>query len=75
VGRGELDLIIRIGGELAAVEVKTGSADSDPIYHFDEIKQRQVRLLATQRGIKRVDYVGVTVSAGGVAVRWLPRVC
>jgi putative endonuclease len=74
IGRGELDLIVAFGDELAAVEVKTGSAGSEPIYHFDVDKQRQVRALAATRRIGRVDYVGVVRSADGVAVRWLPRV-
>ena len=77
IGRGELDLIISIDGEAVAVEVKTGSDSdgNDPIYHFDDDKQYQVRSLAGQRGMRRVDYVGVTVSADGVTVRWLPGVC
>ena len=77
VGRGELDLVISIDGDLAAVEVKTGSASTgnDPIHHFDDAKQYQVRSLAAQRGVYRVDYVGVSISAAGVTVRWLPRVC
>jgi Holliday junction resolvase-like predicted endonuclease len=74
VGRGELDLIVAFGEEIAAVEVKTGSGGSDPIYHFDAQKQRQVRALAGTRRIGRVDFVGVVRSADGFTVRWLPRV-
>jgi predicted RecB family endonuclease len=75
VGSGELDLIVTIGGEVAAVEVKAGTASNDPVYHFDAAKQAQVRRLANARGIGRVDYVGVALSATGVTVRWLPRIC
>ena len=76
VGRGELDLVASIAGEFTAVEVKTGTgSQGEPIYHFGEAKQQQVRELAVQRKIYRVDYVGVVVSAAGVTVRWLPRVC
>jgi Holliday junction resolvase-like predicted endonuclease len=77
IGRGELDLVASIDGELVAVEVKAASVGpgNDPIHHFDDAKQYQVRALATQRRIYRVDYVGVAVSAAGVTVRWLPRVC
>lgn len=74
VGRGELDLIVAFAGELAAVEVKTGSAGNEPIYHFDADKRRQVRALAASRRIGRVDFVGVVRSADGFTVRWLPRV-
>ncbi|MCP4309469.1 MAG: hypothetical protein GY926_06700 [bacterium] len=77
IGRGELDLVVSLDGELVAVEVKTGSVGpgNDPIHHFDDAKQYQVRALATQRGVYRVDYLGVAVSAAGVTIRWLPRVC
>ena len=77
VGRGEIDLVVSLDGERVAVEVKSAlaSASSDPIYHFDDDKQRQVRMLAHRHGISRVDYIGVELSAGGVTVRWLPRVC
>jgi Holliday junction resolvase-like predicted endonuclease len=75
VGRGELDLIVSIKGQVTAVEVKAGTANSDPMFHFDEAKQSQVRSLAAQRGIHRIDYVGVVVSARGVAVTWLPCIC
>ena len=77
VGRGEIDLLIELGGEPVAVEVKTSVASSvgDPIYHFDEAKQRQVRALAQQQGVFRIDYVGVELSAQGATIRWLPRIC
>lgn len=74
IGRGELDLIVAFGDELVAVEVKTGSAGSDPIHHFDEAKQEQVRSLARIRRIGRVDYVGVVRSDDGFIVHWLPCV-
>jgi Holliday junction resolvase-like predicted endonuclease len=75
VGRGELDLIATIAGERAAIEVKTSTGPSDPVHHLDDDKQGQVRGLAQQLGILRVDYVGVAMSATGVTVHWLPRVC
>ena len=74
VGRGELDLIVMLDGIEVAVEVKTGTGDLDPVYHFDGSKAAQVRSLAAQRGVYRVDYIGVVVSAGGVVVSWLPAV-
>ncbi len=77
VGRGEIDLLIGLAGERVAVEVKTSVASSvgDPIYHFDDAKQHQVRALAQQQGVYRVDYVGVELSAQGATVRWLPNIC
>jgi putative endonuclease len=73
VGRGELDLIVALDGEVIAVEVKSATAAGDPMYHFDDDKQRQVRSLARQRRISRIDYVGVTMQPAGAVVRWLPR--
>jgi Holliday junction resolvase-like predicted endonuclease len=67
-------LIVAFGNELVAVEVKTASAGSEPIYRFDEEKAQQVRALAATRRIGRVDYVGVVRSADGFTVRWLPCV-
>ena len=74
IGRGELDLIVAFGEEIVAVEVKAGSGRNDPIHHFSEEKERQVRSLAATRGIGRVDLVSVVRSANGFTVRWLPRV-
>ena len=77
VGRGEIDLVVSLDGECIAVEVKAGLANDSnrPIYHFDDAKQKQVRMLAHQHGESRVDYVGVILSETGVVVRWLPRIC
>jgi Holliday junction resolvase-like predicted endonuclease len=77
IDRGEIDLVVALDGERVAVEVKAGLANQsrDPIYHFDDAKQRQVRMLANRYGISRVDYVGVELSEDGATVRWLPRIC
>ena len=74
VGRGELDLIVSLGGTRVAVEVKTATGDFDPVFHFDEPKQEQVRSLAAQLGIHRVDFVGILVGPTAAQVRWLPAV-
>ena len=53
VGRGEIDLVIALGGQRIAVEVKTvqtGGLD-DPAYAFTPSKAAQVRFLANQLGI------------------------
>lgn len=77
IGRGEIDLVVSLDGEKIAVEVKSAlaAASSDPIYHFDDDKQRQVAMLARRLGIFRIDYIGVEIGATGITVRWLPRVC
>jgi putative endonuclease len=80
VGRGEIDLLVRFGGTVAAVEVKTiipSVPSDDPLDHFTPAKARQVRHLATalEPAVYRVDVVGVTVRGCGVDVRWLPHAC
>lgn len=77
VGRGEIDLMVLIDGQRVAVEVKATTSESvgDPIDHFDEEKQRQVRALAGRQDVFRIDYVGVELSSSGVTIRWLPEVC
>ncbi len=78
VGRGEIDLLVRFGSELAAVEVKTllAGTDSfgDPAEAFIPRKASQVRKLANALGVFRVDLVAVTVQSGGANLRWIPRV-
>jgi hypothetical protein len=66
--------VVTIGGCRIAVEVKTASGDVDPVHHFDEAKAKQVRSLANQCNIHRVDYVGVGITRGWALVRWLPAV-
>ncbi len=77
VGRGEIDLHVRIDGEVTAVEVKT-RADTglDPVYGLDDAKLAQVRDLAAslRPAARRVDFIGVTVGRAGVDIHWLPRV-
>ena len=77
IGDGELDLVVAFDGQRVAVEVKTTSEASrgEAIFHFNGAKQRRVRLLANRIGARRVDYVGVEVSAVAATVRWLPGVC
>ncbi len=72
IDRGELDLVVAFDGRRVAVEVKTATGDTDPVYHFDTAKSDQVRSLASRRGIHRVDYVGVAITPMGALVRWLP---
>jgi len=80
VGRGEIDLLVRFGRTVAAIEVKTiiPSVPSDePLDHFTPAKARQVSQLAAslKPPVYRVDVVGVTVRRRGVDIRWLPYAC
>lgn len=78
-GRGEIDLLARLGGEVVAVEVKTRRAggNMDPAEAFDLAKAARVRKVAA--GLRppafRVDLVTVVVGDDGVTIRWVPRVC
>lgn len=74
VGSGELDLVVRLDGIRVAVEVKTSTGSDDPLDAFDDAKEDQVRLLATEAGCHRVDVVGVRFSDAGAEVRWVPDV-
>lgn len=76
MGRGEIDIVIVLGGQRIAVEVKTvqtGGLD-DPAYAFTASKAAQVRLLANRLGIPRVDLVAVTIRPSGIDIRWVPQV-
>jgi putative endonuclease len=76
VGRGEIDLVVELGGRRVAVEVKTiqtGGLD-DAAFAFTPIKAAQVRRLAGRLGIHRVDLIAVSLGSSGVAIRWIPEV-
>jgi putative endonuclease len=76
VGRGEIDLVVGFGGLRAAVEVKTSQTGGldDPSYAFTVAKARQVRRLAGEIGISRIDLVAVKLGRDGVGIRWAPHV-
>ncbi len=75
VGRGEIDIIATDGKRRVAVEVKTRRRGAvDPVESFTPAKAKQVRQLAGQLGIGRVDVVAVTVGSQFVEVRWLPQI-
>jgi putative endonuclease len=77
VGRGEIDLLVELGGEQAVVEVKSAWTDQagDPAEAFTPGKARQVRSLAATLSppVFRVDLVTVRFSDEGALVRWQPR--
>jgi Holliday junction resolvase-like predicted endonuclease len=76
-GRGEIDLVVRFGSRVVAVEVKTRREGGiDPIEAFTPRKARIVRQAARRLipQAHRVDLVAVTVGEAGIDIRWLPEV-
>jgi putative endonuclease len=74
-GRGEIDVVMRIGSQLVAVEVKTRVAgDPRPAYTAEKADHvwEAVRLLKPRPS--RVDLVTVELTARGAAIRWMPGV-
>lgn len=81
VGRGEIDILARIDGERAVVEVRSRwsggrSGFGDPLRYFDDAKVRQVARLAASPLVRagRVDLIAVCFDDRGVEILWLPRV-
>ncbi len=77
VGRDEIDLLVRLDGEVAAVEVKTGRVGPvDPLESFTPEKEARVRRAAAalRPPVHRVDLVTVSLGVAGVTFRWVPRV-
>lgn len=74
-GRDEIDLLVTVGGESVAVEVKTGvGRDSRPWENFDDVKSARTRRAARALSVRRVDLVAIQIHDEGVTVRWLPGV-
>ena len=75
VGRDEIDLIVRIDGQLVAIEVKTGLGQGTrPWENFDDDKADRIRRAANSLSIRRVDLIAVEMGVDGAVVRWLPGV-
>lgn len=73
VGRDEVDLVIRIGDELAVVEVKTGlGSGTRPWENYDEGKAARIRRAADALSIRRIDLIAVELKRDGVTIRWSP---
>jgi putative endonuclease len=70
---GELDLVMRDGSHLVAVEVKTTSDGSDPVDVVDDRKMGLVGRTASSvtYPISRIDIVGIRFDGAGVEIRWL----
>jgi len=70
---GEIDLIVRDGRHVVAVEVKTSADGIDPIEAVDDHKFGMVaRTVASlPHAISRIDIVGIAVGDDSVVIRWL----
>lgn len=75
VGDGEIDVLARVRGVLTAVEVRSLGRGrlADPVTAFDRAKAEQVRRLAGQLGVARVDLVAVSLTRSGASLRWVPQ--
>ncbi|MDX1449003.1 MAG: YraN family protein [Acidimicrobiia bacterium] len=73
-GRGEVDLIVSIGGRRALVEVRTVHGHIDFERLFPVAKRRQLRRLAAEVGLGRIDLVAVAVLSDRVDLHWLRNV-
>ncbi|HEY7704995.1 MAG TPA: YraN family protein [Acidimicrobiia bacterium] len=76
VGRGEVDLVARLGGQRVVVEVRSvsspgGPIEADPLAAFDHAKAIQVRRLARDLGCRRVDLIAVRFDRAGVDLHWV----
>lgn len=70
--RGEIDLIATDRDARVVVEVRTITAEGDPIDAVGTGKRRRVRALGGVVGAARVDFVGVRVGPEDVLVHWVP---
>lgn len=74
-GRGEIDLLMRMGRRLVAVEVKT-RIGHDPRTAFDPAKAERTAAAARRlrRRPQRMDLVTVRLDRLGARVHWIPGV-
>ena len=72
VGRGEIDLLVRDGGTLVAVEVKTRRR-GDPRSRFDDEKESALRAATRRMSPRpsRLDLVTVELGEAVAKVRWV----
>lgn len=69
----ELDLVVRRGATVVAVEVKTSANGDDPIEAVDDGKASRVARAvdAYCLAVHRIDVIGVTLNSRGATIRWL----
>ena len=75
VGRGEIDLLVSIGGHVVAVEVKTRVRE-DPLIQLTGEKERRMWEAASRLSPRpsRIDLVAVRLDRDGATIRWLQGV-
>jgi Holliday junction resolvase-like predicted endonuclease len=73
VGHDEIDLLVRFGELLAAVEVKT-RVGSDPADELTPEKSARVRRAGSRLRPRprRYDLISVCAGPDGITLRWLP---
>lgn len=69
---GEIDILAGDGKARVAVEVRTITAESDPIEAVDEAKRSRVARLGSRAGAQRIDLIGVAIGKTGMDIHWLP---
>ena len=76
VDADELDIVMRDGASLVAVEVKTSTNGDDPIEAVDDAKFARFTRAADAYAsfIDRLDIVGVSIGSAGAEIRWLRAV-
>ena len=74
VGRGEVDLIGRLGRRRIIFEVRSVTTGGNPVDAFDRCKADQLWRLSSELGIGRVDLVAVGFSRRFVTIHWLPHI-
>lgn len=75
VGRDEIDILMKLDGELVVVEVKTGAGTgSRPWENYDEEKAARIRRAARALPAHRIDLIAVELTPVGATIRWSPGV-
>jgi Holliday junction resolvase-like predicted endonuclease len=74
-GRGEIDLLIAVGGRVVAVEVKTRTGE-DPLIQLTSEKAGRMWAAAARLRPRpsRIDVVAVRFDRSGVTIRWVPGI-
>ena len=74
-GKGEIDLLVTIGGRIVAVEVKTRVGE-DPLIQLTRDKERSMWEAANRLRPRpgRIDVVAVRLDRAGATVHWIQDV-
>jgi putative endonuclease len=73
VGSDEIDLVVRDGADVVAVEVKCTTTGDDPLLAVDDEKFANLERAASghRQRIVRIDIVSVQLNRDGATIRWL----